>query len=142
MSVIQQNSDLASDSTEYPDKSKKKRDKHRDKPKCAEGKQEGCSNPYQLHSLWWSCRWEVHRGWSQTLGSFVTRSTVPWNIAVPPDGIFGVRILADVSVAFHVEQEREVSWVYAGIFTLKFGRKKKIAQVLSLWWNKLEIRRG
>ena len=64
MSVTQQNSDLAGDSTEFADKAKKK-DKHRDKLKYAEGKQDGCSNPYQLHSLWWSCHWKIHRGWSQ-----------------------------------------------------------------------------
>ena len=42
------------------------------------------------------------------VGSFVTRSPVPWNIAVPPDCMIGVQILADVSVAFHVQQERSV----------------------------------
>ena len=45
MSVTQQNSDLAGDSTEFADEAKKKNDKHQDKLKCAEGKQDGCSNP-------------------------------------------------------------------------------------------------
>ena len=62
--VTQQNSDPAVDSTEFADNAKK-REKHQYKLKYAEGEQDGCSNPYQLHSLWWSCRWEVRRGWSQ-----------------------------------------------------------------------------
>ena len=39
MSVTQQNSDFASDTTEFADKAK---NKHRDKLACAEGKQDGC----------------------------------------------------------------------------------------------------
>ena len=77
-----------------------------------------------------------------SVGSFVTRSTLPSNIAVPPDGIIGVRILADVSVAFHVEQERERSVVdSAGIFTLKFGQKNIRASTFTLVEQTLEIRR-
>ena len=54
---------------------------------------------------------------ADAVGSFVTCSTVPWNTAVPPDGKKIARILADVSVTFHVEQERSVV-DSAGIFTL------------------------
>ena len=71
-----------------------------------------------------------------SVGSFVTRSTVPWNIAVPPDGIIGVRILADVSVAFHVEQEREKCRGFRWHLYFEIWPEKTFAQVLSLWWNK------
>ena len=121
MSVTQENSDLAGDSTEFADKAIKK-GKHQDKLKCGEGKQDGCSNPYQLHSLRWNTEKIIVDG-GNVVGSLVTSSTFPWNIAVPPDGTIGVRILANVSVAFQVEQERSVV-DSAGIFTLKFGRKK------------------
>ena len=48
-----------------PTRQKKKQGNNQDKLKCAEGKQDGCSNPYQLHSLWWSGHRKIHRGWSQ-----------------------------------------------------------------------------
>ena len=79
---------------------------------------------------------------ANAVGSLVTRSTVPWNITVPTDGIIGARILADVGVAFQVEQKRGVV-DFAGIFPLKFGRKNCFGQMHSLWWGKhLKIRPG
>ena len=69
---------------------------------------------------------------TDAVGSFVTRSTVPWNIAVPPDGP-DVQILADVGVAFHVEMKRSVV-DSTGIIHRKMKKKKKnaFAQVLLL----------
>ena len=31
----------------------------------AEGRHDGCANPYQLHSIWWSNSIDLRRGWSQ-----------------------------------------------------------------------------
>ena len=56
---------------------------------------------------------------ANAVGSFVTRSTFAWNIPAPPDGInLANKILADVSVAFPVEQEKSVV-DSVGIFIFK-----------------------
>ena len=60
---------------------------HRDQLKCVDGKQDGCSiHTSYIHSAAAATGKVIVDG-ANAVGSFVTRSTVPWNIAVPPDGI-------------------------------------------------------
>ena len=136
MSVTQQNSDLSGDSTEFADKAKKwknigtRREDKMDSPIHTDYIQSGGAT--SLISI---------VDGANAVGSFVTRSTVLWNIAVPLDGMKLEYEFLRMSASFHAEQERSVV-DSAGIFTLKFGRGKTL-KVLSLWWSKpLKIRRG
>ena len=79
----------------------KKKDKHRNKLKCAEGKQDGCSNPYHLHSLWWcnhlSLSWMEH-----AVCPFVTCAEIHWNMVVLLDDIYCSTRTQLVLQRFHV----------------------------------------
>ena len=48
---------------------------------------------------------------ANTVGSFVTRSIVPWSIAVPPDGKKLAYEFLRVSASHSVFNKREVSWI-------------------------------
>ena len=48
---------------------------------------------------------------ANAVGSFVTRSTVPWNIAVPPDGMKLEYEFLRMSASHSMLNRREVSWI-------------------------------
>ena len=68
---------------------------------------------------------------ADAVGSFVTRSTVPWNIAVPPDGPRLTYKFLQMSASYSMLKWREMSWIPLAS-NIENWKKRASAQVLSL----------
>ena len=71
---------------------------------------------------------------SDAVGSFDTRSTVPWNIAMPTDGLGLTYKFLRMSASYSMLNWREMSCIPLASYIKKLEKKKSaFAQVLSLW---------
>ena len=58
-------------------------------------------------------------------GSSITRSTVPWNIVVPPDGLRLMYKFLRISASYSLLRWTEMSWIPLASLRLTFGPRKK-----------------
>ena len=135
LSVTQQNSDLDSDSTEFADKEKRYTSEQAEM--CRKDKMDSPIHTNYIPSGGATALIFIVDG-AHALGSLVTRSTVPWNKAEPPDGIKLAYEFLRMSASHSMLNRREVSWMSLASLHSNLARKNFRASTFTLVEQTLE----